>query len=144
MQTLDIISISALENFDSIIDANPYSTDIKLKRISKDGQFGYETIEKTSELITVGLIIYAPERRFLNNIGMHLDKNDSLPIVGLFKNADKFKREDVIQQITRDYVDGQEIDVLRSFRIVDVKTFGLMQTGKKIFLLAPIREKDNS
>jgi hypothetical protein len=25
-----------------------------------------------------------------------------------------------------------------------VKTFGLMQTGKKIFLLAPIREKDNS
>jgi hypothetical protein len=142
MQTLDIISISALENFDSIIDANPYSETVKLKRISKDGQFGYETIEKTSELITVGLIVYTPERRFLNNIGMHLDKNDSLPIIGLFKNADKFKRDDIIQQVTRDFVDGQEIDVLRSFRIVDVKTFGDLRTGKKIFLLSPIREKE--
>jgi len=137
---LDLIAISALDNFDLILQYSPYSTDIVIERNSKDGQFGYETITKEKEFVSVGIIKYARSRRFLEKIGIFIEPDaQSLPLIGLFLNADKFKKGDIIKQITKDFVDSNEIDIQRRFEVLDVKTFGDLRTGKKVFLLAPVR-----
>ena len=136
-ETLDVVASNALENIDNIIDYSPYSTDIVLNRVSKAGQWGYENFTNTDSFITKGIIKWTPERSFLKRVGILTE--DDLPIVGFFKDSDKIKKDDIITQITHDFIDGQTIDIERSFTVVDIISFGDMRTGKKIFRLAPVR-----
>lgn len=137
MQTLDYIAINSLENIDRIIEYSPYSTDIKLKRNDVDGQFGYEIETKIDDVNTVGLIIYNPEKSFLKNLGVDLE--EGIPIIGLFKDRDKFKKNDYVIQYLKDFIDGQEQQIEREFQIVDILFSGDIRPVKKVFKLAPIR-----
>ena len=135
--TLDVVSIVTLQNIDNIIEYSPYSTDIILKRVTKDGQWGYEEHTPTSTVITKGLIKYNPERSFLRKVGIFTEED--LPIIGFFKDSDKIKKDDTVTQVTHDFVDGQTVDIERNFTIIDILSFGDMRTGKKVFKLAPVR-----
>ena len=134
METLDVLSNNSLDNIDNILEYNPYSSVIELFRISKSGQFGYESIDTTSTLTTKGIIKYQPERSFLKRIGIYTE--DDLPIVGFFKNQDVFKVHDVVRQIIKDGTD----EILRTFEIIDIKTYGDLRTGKRVFILSPKRD----
>lgn len=144
LTTLDYISINTLNNIDEIIEYNPYSTLIKIEKIETNSPsestkivFGYEETNKEEDIISKGLIIYEPDRRFLKQIGIYTE--DDLPIIGLFKHHLKLKKGDVIIQIITDFIDGQEKDIEREFHVIDIKSAGDKRTGRKYYHLAPGR-----
>lgn len=137
LDTLDVVSITTIENIDNIIEFSPYTTDIILERITTTGTFGYEDLSNTETITTKGIIKYNPERSFLRKVGILTE--DDLPIIGLFLHKDKFKKGDIVKQITKDIVDSQIVDNEREFEIIDILSMGDLRTGRKAYKLAPIR-----
>lgn len=137
--TLDYIAVSVMDNIDLIIEYNPYSTEIKINKVDilDDTHFGYEDTEEQDEITTVGLIIFKPDRRFLQKIGIYTETD--LPIIGLFKHSLNLKKKAIIKQITKDFLDDVEIPITRTFEIVDVMSIGDIRTGRKYYKLSPIR-----
>jgi hypothetical protein len=139
METLDIIAKNILENIDMLLAVLPYSSTIELIRVTKTGQFGYEIPSVEEPFRTEGVILHKTERRFFKKLGIY-DEGD-LPIIGIFKNQDNFKREDIISEITKDFVNGQEVEYKTQYRITDERTYGDKRTFKRVFFLSPVREE---
>lgn len=137
LETLDIVALSSLDNFNRILLYNPYSTDVHLEQIHTEGQFGYEseTIEK--KLIFRGLIIYTQKRRFLEKVG--INPEDTIPYIGLFNTELGIKKKDKVWHIIKDIDNGEIVDIKRTYEVVDIRTFGDIRTGKKVYLLSPVR-----
>jgi hypothetical protein len=142
LSTLEYLAISAQNNIDNIIEFSPYSTDIrieKLKDTTETEVFGYETPQLEKEYISKGLIIFNPTKRWLNKIGIFLEKSEGLPQIALLKHSDNLKKKDVIHQIIKDSVNGQIVEIERDFEIVDILSYGGQQSIRKAYKISPYR-----
>lgn len=138
LQTLDWVALCQMDNIDNIIEYNPYSTDIRLERKTQSGTFGYKDVTEDGDIVTKGLVIYPTDRQFLKSINI-FGEDGKLPILGLFKDTDQIKENDIITQVLHDVVDGDIIDNNRTFKVTNITSFGDMRTAKKVFVLTPVR-----
>jgi hypothetical protein len=167
LKQFDYISITQLENISTFIEYSPYAQDIRiiypdyndLKKNDKKGtalvssyedipHFGYEKIKKEEDLkklVSRGLIIYSPQRRFLRKIGVSFDSENGgageLPILAYFKEQDNVIKDCRIEIIITSTEDKGMIEIERTLNVIDLLSVGNFATGKYIYLLSPYRGK---
>ena len=153
LSMVNVFSITSLNNIDKYIEYSPFSSEvviIKRTPIKNDTEnnyipFGYEefkeeqsdTLNNSNRKPTRAIINFTPERPFLAEMGIEFE--DSLPIIGYFKNSDQVKRKDLIEIITMDTQLEQILEKKRLIEVTDIKSVGNYATGKHIYVLTPYR-----
>jgi hypothetical protein len=143
LSTIDILALNSQKNIDNIINFNPYSSEVEIKKLSDTTNtetFGYEqkTIDKV--VITKAIILFNPEKRKLRMMGIFVDDTTKLPVIGIFKHIDNIKKKDIVYFISKDIKSEQIYEHEMVYEVIDVLTHGKTENDIwNVFHLAPYR-----